>query len=288
MIEPASVVTADGVRLHVDRHRPEGEAWGSVLVLHAMMVDRRSMDRPAGQGLASHLARRGLEVWNADYRGHGKSGSNGPWTYDELVRYDLPALCAAVRQAGPAPVWVLGLSLGGHTSMAAQGEGVVHFDGAVLLSANVWVRSYEPSLLRKVRKTASMAMVRGLTAAFGRFPSRRVRMGPADEAKPYMDDLTRFWFSDRWQSRDGVDWDAHLSHIDIPVLSVIGRGDRLMAHPDGARNWVSRIGGHVFALVGRGELGLEHDPDHIGLGADPRCAPVWDWVVDWMRGRSRG
>ncbi len=45
---------------------------GPVVVCgHAMMVDRRTLDRPRGAGLASALAEAGLDVVMMDARGHG-------------------------------------------------------------------------------------------------------------------------------------------------------------------------------------------------------------------------
>lgn len=274
----------DGTVLHADRHAGGGR--GVVILLHAMMVDRRSVDRPAGAGLASTLARAGFEVWNTDFRGHGLSGSLGPWTYDDLVMQDVPALVAAARRAGNGPVWVVGQSLGGHVSLASIAAGACAPDGLVMLSGNVWRPSDDPHPGRRMARHASVAWMLGVSRVAGRFPSRRLGVGPADEALPYVEDLARFWREDRWASRDGVDWGARLPGVTIPVLSVIGRGDRLLGHHVGARSFVSRVPGHRFALVGRGDLGLRHDPDHIGLGADRRCRAVWEWIGRWVAATS--
>ena len=276
------VTTEDGVVLHTDFHAAHGERWGTAVVLHAMMVDRRSMDRPAGSGLSSTLASHGLDVYNADFRGHGQSGSHGPWSYDDLVYRDIPALVSAARKASGGPVWVVGLSLGGHTTLASIAAGAATPDGLVSLSGNIWRPGLDRSIRRRIRRHFAMIAMRRLSEAVGRFPSRAVRAGPADEALPYVRDLTRFWFTDSWSDREGREWTPLLRDVRIPVLSVIGRGDDLLAHHVGARTFVERVPTHRFALVGRGDLGLEHDPDHMGLGADPRCKPVWNWISEWM------
>ena len=47
-----TVTTDDGVVLGAAVTEPAGEAVGDVLLLHAMMVDARALDRPVGAGLA--------------------------------------------------------------------------------------------------------------------------------------------------------------------------------------------------------------------------------------------
>ena len=148
--------TTDGWELDLLRVPAEGPARGAALLAHAMMVDRRSMDRPSGDGFASHLARAGWDVYLLDVRGHGASGpraeEGGSWTYDDIVQRDLPAAVAAVRERQEmGPVVVVGHSLCGHASPAAEGCGFYPRppDAHVLLSANMWLPRLEPSSLRR-------------------------------------------------------------------------------------------------------------------------------------------
>jgi pimeloyl-ACP methyl ester carboxylesterase len=155
----------------------------------------------------------------------------------------------------------------------------------VLISANMWLPQLEPMLLRRRAKGLATWLLWAMTALLGRFPSRALRMGPADEARPYVQDIRRFWTSRRWESADGRhDYLAGLRRVTGPILAIVGKGDRLLAHPIGARNWTECFGpGRVdFKLVGIGDLGLSFDPDHMSLITDLRATPVWDLVLDWM------
>ncbi len=263
------VEARDGWPVSVTVHPAHGPARGVVLAVHAMMVDGRSLDRPAGGGLASVLAEAGLEVWRVDLRGHGASGPSpadgGRWTYDDLVRHDLPALVEAASRRG-LPVTVLGHSLGGHVAAAAAAEGLAPH-ALVLLAANVWLKATEPSRRRGLRKAAGMAAFEAAARAAGRFPSRALRVGPADEAEGYVRDLCRFWWTDRWCSRDGTDWWAGLARYPGRVLAIAGAGDALYAPPECVRLFVDRFGpGRVdFWLAARGRFGLDVDPGHMGL-----------------------
>ncbi len=281
------VQAADGWGLDVLRLPAGGSRRGIAVLGHAMMVDRRSMDRPPGAGLASLLASRGWEVWLADLRGHGRSGptpdEGGSWTYDDIIGLDLPALVAAAKAEG-GPVWVVGHSLAGHASIAAASAGLYADppDGHVLLAANAWVPELEPSFRLRRKKGAAIASFALIRHLFGRFPSRRLKVGPADEAGPYVADIVRTWRTG-WRSRDGRhDYLGGMGGVRGPVLNVVGRGDRLYAHPSGASRWTARIPGADFWLVGRGERGLPFDPDHMTLVTDERARPLWGHIADWM------
>jgi predicted alpha/beta hydrolase len=295
MTECFSIETDDGWLLNVLHIPAAGDVRGAILVGHAMMVDRRSLDRPAGLGMLSFLASRGWHVYAPDLRGRGASGptvsEGGEWSYDALVRFDLPACLAAVRVRSPdVPVAVLGHSLCGHVSIAAAGTGCYarQPDAHVLLSANTWAPSLEDSLWMRLRKGAACLLLALLSRLFGRFPARLFRVGPVDESGTYISDLVRFWREDCWVSADGsLDYMNAMSAVKGPVLALIGQGDKLLAHPAGAQRWSERIGaGDVdFRILSRGDLGLEFDPDHMELATDLRSRPIWKEIDRWLSDR---
>ena len=282
----------DGWKLDVEVLEPECPPLGIALLGHAMMVDRRSMDRPAGEGFASRLRAAGWRVYLLDVRGRRGSGPSpsegGDWTYDDIVQRDLPAVLEAVRDREPGlPVVFCGHSLSGHASIAAAGCGFYPRppDAHVLLSVNMWNAEVERSGWVRLRKSFSLFLFRLLTLLFGRFPSRAVRMGPADEARSYVESLCRFWREGRWNSADGChDYLAGMPGVPGPVLSLVGAGDDLLAHRDGAWAWNQEFRPKKvdFRVLGRGDLGLPFDPDHMTLVTDPRSGPVWEEIVRWM------
>jgi len=285
------VESADGWRLGLRETPAQGEEKGVVVALHAMMVDARTLDRPTGAGLATSLAAAGWTVLSCDFRGRGVSGpdwdAGGRWDYDALVRFDVPAFVGFARKrAGNLPVVAMGHSLGGHVSVASVGTGHAQVDMLVLLSANIWRPSLEPSWTRRLMKAWQVWLVRWSVKLFGRFPTRRFGMGPVDEASSYMDDIVRFWREDRWKGRDGLDYGAGMALVSCPVLSVVGKGDRLLAHRDGAHAWFERLGTSKkdFWFVTADEWGLATEPDHMTLVTDaPR---VWSAIADWLTGVS--
>ena len=289
------MATEDGWALEVLCLPAQGERRGVLLAGHAMMVDRRSLDRPEGAGMLSYFASQGWEVLAPDLRGRGASGpsvsAGGTWSYEDLVRFDLPAcVAAACERAGSLPVVVLGHSLSGHVSIAAAGAGLYQRlpDAHVLLSANMWGPTLEPGWCMRLLKGLSIRLLSLVCALAGCFPARRLRVGPVDEAQPYIQDLIRFWRQDHWATGDGsIDYLSGMGRVAGPVLALVGRADRFLAHCDGARVWSSRIGagGADFRVVGRGDWGLDFDPDHMELVTDRRCLPLWQEIHRWLLGR---
>ncbi|MDT7707034.1 MAG: hypothetical protein QOG20_2641 [Pseudonocardiales bacterium] len=104
-----------GVRIVGDRWSPDDrEPAGVVLLLHGGGQTRHSWQRTA-QRIAAH----GWAAISLDTRGHGDSGwaPDGDYSLDALVA----DLRAVVAQIGAPPV-LIGASMGGMTSLVAEGE----------------------------------------------------------------------------------------------------------------------------------------------------------------------
>ena len=272
-----TVRTEDGCELGAKVTEPTGTCVGDVLVLPAMMVDVRSLDRPPGGGLASILAEEGFRVHRADLRGRGMSPAAG-FTYEDLVYRDLPALVGAIEDP-----WVLGHSLGGHVTAASWGAGCIAPRGLVGLGANVWMPSLEPGRRMRLKKALGMHGARLSVRMFGGFPASRAGIGPVDEPADYASDLARFWFQDRWGDRAGSDWLAGLAAIDGPALMVCSEGDTLLAHPDGATAFAARIPGVEVWRLKNGDLGMPQAPSHMEMGVDAVSEPLWRAIAAWMK-----
>lgn len=293
--EILGVETRDGATLAVEHipaagpGRPIGAAW----VAHAMMANRRSLDRPRGAGLASRLAAAGIETYLADLRGHGAASPAPHWTYDEIVREDLPALGRLLRERHPdLPAAGLGHSLAAHGVLASEGllvpggpAAAPPLDAIVTIAGNPWLRVFEPSAIRWAEKRAAAGLFRAVALACGRFPARALGMGSDDVSTEFVCDIARWVQTGRFSGRDGTDYLGGLARIRAPVLAVFGAGDRLYCHPvSGARFHAHLLRAPLETIVaGRALLGF--DPGHMGLATDPRARPLWDEIARWLSRR---
>ena len=120
--------TPDGwdVALH---HYPGARAdLPPVMLCPGYACNRHFLDFDDRYSLARFLVRRGFDTWVLELRGHGysepaKSRGGRAWTFDDLVRFDVPAVIAHVRghYAARRPVWI-GHSMGGMVMYAALGQ----------------------------------------------------------------------------------------------------------------------------------------------------------------------
>jgi predicted alpha/beta hydrolase len=285
------VIAEDGWPLAVERHAAGRTPRAVVVAGHAMMADRRSLDRPPGRGLASTLAGRGFEVWCFDARGHGASGPaadvGGAWRYDDLVQRDLPAVVAAARAARPdLPLAVLGHSLFAHGALAWLGPRAPAapspVDALVLLAGNVWLRRLDPDPARWAVKRALMEGLAGMAQRVGHVPARRLKFGTDAESFAYIRQFRDWVRTDRWTSADGrIDYLAAGASLRLPVLAVAGAGDHLLCHPACSERFVAAAlpaCGVDHRVVSWGR----YRPGHMALATDPRSAPLWHDVAEWL------
>jgi predicted alpha/beta hydrolase len=282
MHEELTARTADGVVLRIDRVPARGSCRGAVVCLHAMMTDGRYFGARRDGSFAAALAESGLDVYVADFRGHGRSvppyAGEEDWTFDDLVERDLPAILGRAAEASQVAidrVAVLGHSLGGLVTCAALGTGRIAAPPRLVLAAtSVW-------LGESASRRAIMAAYRGVTALFGRAPIKAIRAGTADESAGYVDQLTRWTRTGRWTSGAGVDYLAALDRITTPTFAFSGAGD-WMCKPFDAEAIARRIRTcPPLRIVGK-KYGDRLDPDHFTLFTRPELSKLRREVADML------
>lgn len=267
--EELEIRTEDGVALRaLLDDPPEGtDVKGTIVLAHAMFARKSSFGKRDAPGLAGAIRSAGFRTIAFDFRGHGDSTlpkERADWGYDELVRFDLPAVVGCARaHSDERPVIVVGHSLGGHVALAAQGTGRLDADAIVGVAANVWLPELEPSRVRRLAKCLTTKVTLTLADRFGRVPARRFRFGSDDAAHAYIHDLFRVVTKERWESTDGNDdYFAALANVRIPVANVLGSRDLLMCTPAAGEAFIARCRGPVRTFhADAGHMDLVKRPD---------------------------
>jgi len=113
--QEATLTTADGLRLHVERHEAGGAAHGVVVFIHGF-----TMHAGMFRHLSAALASAGLHVMAFDCRGHGRSEGRRGYVKDFAdYEADLRAVVDRARETWPGlPLAVIGHSQGGLIAIA--------------------------------------------------------------------------------------------------------------------------------------------------------------------------
>ena len=272
---------------------PAGEPNAIVIAGHAMMVDRRTLFRANRPSLVGTLVDQGFRVLLPDLRGHGQSGprarEGGKWSYDDLVKDTIVYIELAHRLDATLPVYLLGHSLFGHTSLAYLGQ---HPDtpvaGLIFLSVNLWIRPWTPPGPGWIARRAITEACSLLTTIHGYLPAARYGFGSNDESKTYWGQFRRWMLDDRWDSNAGIDYHAPLTNLRLPVLQIVSDGDRFGAPPAHSLAFTGPLAPQRTVL----HLGdnCTHErlrglaPGHMGVVTDRKSQPVWEMIGEWITG----
>lgn len=263
---------------------------GTCVMAHALFARKTEFGRRDRPGLSHVYAQQGWRTIAFDFRGHGESAlpaGVSEWGYDDLVRFDLPAVldCARVR-SDDKPVVVVGHSMGGHVALAAQGTGRIAADGLVVVACNLWLRQLETSRLRWAAKLAAGRVMSESLARVGRLPARRMRIGSDDASGRFVRDLLRFMREDRWTSDDGADdYLASLARVVVPVSAVSSDGDRMTCHPASAELFARRCRGPLdLVRIERSDDG-QRAPGHMAMVTTARARVPLARALAWVESK---
>lgn len=123
--QPDSTISYGEAALQVvDLWRPEGEGpHPTVLMVHGGCWQSEVADRRIMNWIAADLRRRGIAVWNIDYRGVDRDGGGYPGTF-----LDAATAADALREHAPrhgldvSPLVATGHSAGGHLALWLAGR----------------------------------------------------------------------------------------------------------------------------------------------------------------------
>jgi polyhydroxyalkanoate synthase subunit PhaC len=117
-----AIVPDEGFSAREDPERYAAPTRAPLLLIHGYGQNHYAFHLPA-RSMVNYLAQAGFDVFNVDLRGRGRSGHLGaknPASVLDFVHEDVPAALSEIEKlSGPAPVFLIGHSLGGVVSYCA-------------------------------------------------------------------------------------------------------------------------------------------------------------------------
>ena len=262
--------TPDGWDLALHHYPGTRRDLPPAILVSGYACNRHFIDFDDRYSLARFLARRGIDAWVLELRGHGTSevavGRRRGWTFDDLVHFDVPAALAHVRDrcAGRRAVWI-GHSMGGMVVYAALGLNPAVHDALAGVATLASPMGFPPVSSQTVRTLGQVFLTLPLpqrlpqsgvlvalwsvlrwspgAAQVGMNPanidmrafSRALRLFMSNVPRAKLRQLAQWSLTGEFRSCDGTtDYRANLSRITVPMLIIAGAADRL-ASPEMVR-----------------------------------------------------
>ncbi|MDX3582622.1 alpha/beta fold hydrolase [Streptomyces europaeiscabiei] len=266
-----AAVSADGARLHVEVHGPEGAP--AVVLVHGWTCSTAYWAAQVRDLAVDH------RVVVYDQRGHGRSPASAVWSADALAD-DLEAVLAATLAPGEGAV-LAGHSMGGMTLMSAAGRpGFREHAAAVLLCSTGSSKLVAESLVVPMRpgrvRTWLTRKILGSRAPLGPVTpvARRIlkyaTMGPG--SSPVMvEACARIVHACPARVRHAwshvlasLDLDHRIQELTVPTAVVVGTADR-MTPPVHARALAAALPDcvGVSELTGVGHMAPVEAPEAV-------------------------
>ena len=266
----------DGAVLPLRRWQPEGEPQAVVLGLHGFGDYSNAFAMP-GEQLADH----GILTVAYDQRGFGEAPRPGRWHGTDRMTADAAgAVRLLAERHAPAPVYVLGLSMGGAVAMrmAAQYP-ELPAAGLALVAPAVWGRNTMPAIQRGALWLSAHTIPWYPLTGEGLkiLPSDNLEMLRRLARDPLV--LKRFRVDQVWGLVNAMDAAVRAApDLHLPTLFLYGRKDELIPLRPARR---------AMLMVPKGKRRVAFYPDgyHMLL-RDLNGPTVVDDLAAWFRDPS--
>lgn len=236
--------------------------------------------------LAEAFVAQGCNAAILELRGIGSSSLRAKrgvdYGYRDLAEKDWTAARAALQLRLPrAPLFLFGHSLGGQASFLSAAHEPAGVAGAIIVAAgSVHYRGWKG--VNALGILAFTQFAGALAGICGYFPGKRVGFG-GTEAKTLMQDWARLGRTGRFGLVGGIDYEAALAKVTIPVLGISFDHDNFAPHTAQQRLLDKLTSAKVTHLrLGPADTG--HKLDHYNWLK--KNEPVVSRVVQWIKAVS--
>ncbi len=262
---------ADGDRLSVLASRPSGPIGLQALIVHGLCGCARS---PYVERLALRLLDRRIGVVRMNLRGAGSGFGLARGIYHSGRTEDVRAVAAWMAARDPAPIALVGFSLGGNLVLKLAAESaadpVPGLDSVAAASPPIDLDACAAQIARPENRLYDLNFVRLLTRDIARLHDRFPELGPTGLSRlATLRDFDDAYTAPRNGFRDAADYYARASagplvdRIAVPGLVVHAEDDPFIpAEPIRSANFSSQIalelastGGHLGFVARRGSAG---------------------------------
>jgi len=275
----------DGGVFYVTKIRiDEGRSIGSVVFLSGLFTGTNFWFSIKGKGLAAFFARKGYTCWVVERCGLGLARETQNEAVrlglSEHVKFDLPKLQKQISAECSGPTFWVAHSYGGVVlaKALAVSLNLNQISGVVLVASQCELgsRALTPPLNILTKKISQVNRY---------FPARRLGVGSLDEPFDAIKEACD-WAT---VSRKDEAFFAGFSKISVPVMSLVGAGDK-SDPPEGCKRFVEKIASpnKEFKIIGKA-TGFSENYSHPGIIVSAGAQiEVWPMLDDWFNQCASG
>ncbi|MEL6866707.1 MAG: alpha/beta fold hydrolase [Bacteroidota bacterium] len=273
-----TITCTDGLELALWELPPNSPNGQHIFLTHGTFSNKKVC-----AGIASYLTEHGYHCWVLEWRNHGDSSPDKGFNFETIARYDIKSAFDylleqeklknfhCITHSGGGTCLVICLAL--YPKLQKVVESIVMF-GCQTSGAAHTKSNYVKILLGKY-----------LNQLFGYTPGPKASMGPQDEDYALMKQWYEWNLSGEFRGELGEDYMAMMQEVNLPILSICGRGDTFIAPPIGCQQLFDAFPHpqNQLLICGKKE-GYSEDYNHSRiLHSSSASQEIWPQVLNWIQ-----
>ncbi len=256
---------------------PKSEGAKNIFLNHGTFSDRRIC-----LSISQYLATKGYNCWIMEWRNHGHSSpSNKKINFENIGTDDylivFKYLFNTLKVSNLDCVMHSGGGICLSIFLAANPKYISKFNRIVFFGSQAYGAAYN------YKNYAKTLIGKYVSALLGYSPAKMFGR-PHNEDHFFMKQWYDWNLTKKFIGMNGVDYEKELPKIDIPILSICGKGDDYIAPKEGCELFLNAFQNSknklLFCSI---ENGFKEDYNHSRLlQSRNSSAEIWPLVADWL------
>jgi pimeloyl-ACP methyl ester carboxylesterase len=256
---------------------------------HIFLTHGTFSNRKVCLGMASFLVEKGFTCWILEWRNHGDSPAvNTPFNFETIALYDFLAVFEYLFQRLKIPSLDCITHSGGGLCLTMFLINYPDYHDKVKSISLFCCQSFGAAITWK--SYLRLLLGKYLTALVGYIPGRKLKLGEHNESYYTMKQWFNWNLSQQFVGANGMDYLAQMPTIEIPILSICGKGDTFIAPLEGCRRFLAGFQKPKNKLlICSKENGHLEDYNHSRiLHSCHAKKEIWPEVLAWMESAEEG
>jgi pimeloyl-ACP methyl ester carboxylesterase len=265
----------------------------TVIMIHGSIENGKVFYSKSGKGLAWYLAKKGYDVYVADFRGRGQSvpavNSESTFSQTDIIKVDIPAIMNFIKKRkGNIPqIWVAhswgGVLLNSH--LARYPKNIKNIKKIVTFGTKRCVRAFNFQKILYLNIIWNFLCKKNVKKN-GFLNAKEMNLGSDNESKGTHKHCVIWAKPSPWiDPEDKFDYGKAIKDITLPpALYIAATNDKALGHIKDVRDFIEESGRDQIKLkiIGK-KYGTLHNYDHINMLTHGDCGrDHFIYIFEWL------